>query len=155
LHDQLQLSSIHDTAGPICWSSDANSVAFFKGNSLSEVAYETQRVRDILQEASPEFGSVLAYAPVDGNTNILLLAKKSEDDSGFRVALVDKPSAGDSDPGTLKFLTEPGAEAAIWSPDATKILYVLDGAIWVMDATGANKKRISLAGAKTPAWAKK
>jgi hypothetical protein len=157
LHDTVQLSSIHNTAGPISWSSDANSVAFFRGNVLAEVAFETQRAKTILQEASPEFGGVLSYAPIDGNNNILMLAKKVKEDSGFRVALAssDKPCKDDSDSGTLKFLTEPGAEYAVWSPDATKIMYILDGAIWVMDATGANKKRISLAGAKTPAWTKK
>lgn len=155
LHDKVQLGSIHNTAGPISWSSDANSVAYYRGNNLSEVVYETQRTKSILLEATPEFGGVLSYAPVDGNNSILMLAKKAKEESGYRVATVDKPSTGDSDTGTLKYMTEPGVEYAAWSPDATKIVYVLDGAIWVMDATGANKKRISLAGAKTPAWTKK
>lgn len=155
LHDIMQLASLHETAGPIGWSSDASSVAFIHNNSLSEVAYETKRTKAILQEATPEYGPILSYAPVDGNTSILMLAKKDKSDEDFRVALVGKASADTSDPGSLKFLTEDGVEFATWSPDATKILYVRQGAIWVMDAAGANKKRVSLAGAKTPAWAAK
>jgi len=155
LHDRIQLAEIHETAGPLCWTSDANSVAYFWGNNLSEMAYETQRAKAILQEASTEFGPILSYAPVDNNPGILLLAKKDKDDKGYCVALVDKAAADDKDPGTLKYLTAPGAEEAVWSPDASKILYVLQGGLWVMDASGANKKRISLAGVQSPAWGKK
>ncbi len=155
LKDTIRLAGIQASAGPISWSSDANSVAYISDNYLSEVAYETQRGKALLQEATPEFGGILSYAPVDGNNNILTLAKKDAKDHAYRVALVDKPSAGGSDQGSLKFLTEPGVEFATWSPDGTKILYVLQGAIWTMDVSGANKKRISLAGAKAPVWAKK
>ncbi len=156
LHDRIVLSEVRDTAGPISWSPDASKVAYLIGDkSLYEVSYETLKAKLLFQNATPVMGSLLQYSPAEGKSDLLLLARQTDEDSGYRVALLDKPATSEADKGTLKYLTEPGVQAASWSPDGSKIMYTVDGALWVMDANGGGKKRISLDDLKFPDWSKK
>lgn len=47
------------------------------------------------------------------------------------------------------------ATEARWSPDGKSVVYVANGQVWIVDATGANAKRITniSGGASGPAWA--
>jgi len=156
LHDGIVLSEVRDTAGPISWSPDASKVAYLIGDkSLYEVSYETLKAKLLFQSATNVFGSLLQYSPSEGKSDLLLLARKNDDDKGFRVALLDKPATSEADKGSLIYLTEPGVQEASWSPDGSKIMYTIDGSLWVMDANGGNKKRVSLDVLRTPDWSKK
>jgi Tol biopolymer transport system component len=101
---------------------------------------------------------MVAHSPVDSpNAKLMLLAKQTKADKGYRLALVDQAAKTDQDTGTLKFLTDPGVTFFTWSPDGLKVAYVNDdGELWVMDAlTGSNKKRIAATGVIAPNWSKK
>ena len=48
---------------------------------------------------------------------------------------------------TSKRLTDDGGDYPAWSPDASSIVYTRtlpgDGGLWIMDADGANKRRLT------------
>jgi hypothetical protein len=86
----------------------------------------------------------------------MLLAKESPEENSYRVAVLDKASKDETDPGTIKFLTEPGVVNALFSPDGSKIAYVQSGELWVMDApSGAHKTRLAAIAPQQPCWSKK
>jgi Tol biopolymer transport system component len=158
LKDQLDLADTTDPLADLSWASDASKVAYLSTRNIVYTASaETSLPKKVISNASPEMGPLLSYSPVESTAPLLLtLAKKDPTDDGYRVAWVEKASAADNDPGSLKFLTEPGVVDAIWSPDGSKIAYVTEGELWVMDAlTGANKTRIAATGIQYPSWSKK
>lgn len=159
LNDQLTLADTSGVPmGDISWSPDAGKVAYISNKiRISTASAETSLPKTVILNASPELGMLISYSPVEsGAPPLLVLAKRTMNDDGYCVALVEKASASDTDPGTLKFLTDPGVDDAIWSPDGAKIAYVQSGDLWVMDAlTGANKTRIAATGIQMPCWSKK
>ena len=157
LKDELKLADYNNPILDISWSSDAGQVAYIVNNMIYSGSAETSQPKSIIVNASPDLGPFLAYSPAESSTpRLLVLAKENADDAGYRVALIDQASKNDQDPGILKFLTSPGIDSAIWSPDGSKIAYVTDGDLWVMDSSnGANKTRIAATGIQSPSWSKK
>ncbi len=158
LLDQLKLVDSSTPLADISWSPDARKIAYISNKeSIYTASAETSLPKQIIWGASPELGPLLCYSPIESTTpQLMLLAKKKLTDSGYCVALVDKLSSGDQDSGTLKYLTEPGVENAIWAPDGSKIAYILDGELWIMESsTGKNKVRIAATGIQSPNWSKK
>lgn len=154
LKDTLKLAATQNPILDISWTSDARDVAYLIGQkSLFSASSQTSLPKMILKNPSPELGPLVVYSPSD--TNLMLLAKEFATDQDYRVALLDKGSKGDPDTGSLKYLTEPGVDDAIWSPDGSKIAYLQSGDLWVMDITGSNKRRIALIGVQSPSWSKK
>ena len=141
----------------LSWSPDALKVAYsVKPDSIYTASSNTSRPVRLIYGASPDLGPLLRYSSVEsGSPMLLMLAKKSMDDDGYRVALMDQPAKNDQDSGTLKFLTGPGVTNAIWSPDGSKIGYIINGNFWIMDNSGNNKKLISPDGVVNPDWSKK
>ena len=158
LLDQLKLVDSAVPLSDISWSPDARKIAYISNkDSIYTASAETSLPKLIIWGASPEIGPLLSYSPIESTApQLMILAKKSLTDIGYCVALVDKLSSGDQDAGTLKYLTEPGVENAIWSPDGFKIAYILNGDLWIMDAsTGKNKVKIASTGIQSPNWSKK
>jgi dipeptidyl aminopeptidase/acylaminoacyl peptidase len=159
LMDRLTLSESSKALSDISWTADASKVAYLSDkNTIYTASAETSMPKIVILKASPELGPLLSYSPTDESAAALLLtlAKKEVTDDGYRVAIVDKPSSGPTETGSLKYLTEPGVVDAIWSPDGAKIAYVQSGELWVMNArTGANKVRIAATGIEFPTWSKK
>jgi hypothetical protein len=155
--DSLDLYDSDHALLDLSWSPDALKVAFsVKPDTIYTASSNTSHPVRLIYGASPELGPLLRYSPVEsGNPMILMLAKKDVTDKGYRVALMDQAAKTDQDSGTLKFLTGPGATNAIWSPDGSKIGYILNGDFWIMDNTGANKIKISPDGVMHPDWCKK
>jgi len=157
LKDKLSLADSRVLVPSISWTAGAEELAYLAGKS---VVYTT-KVEDttsqpLVNAASPDLAPYISFSPVDGSTRLLLLAKQTADDTGYRVAVVDKSSTGDRDTGTLKYLTPAGADYAVWSPDGAKIAYVISGELWIMDSTsGMFKTRIALTGIQSPDWSKK
>jgi Tol biopolymer transport system component len=158
LLDQLKLDDSPHLLSDMTWAPDARNIAYISDkNSIYTASPETSLPKLLIWGASPEIGPLLSYSPAESaSPQLLMLAKKTIGDSGYSVALVDKPSSGDQDSGTLKYLTEPGVVNGIWSPDGSKIAYIQNGELWVMDAlTGKNKTRIAATGIQSPNWSKK
>jgi Tol biopolymer transport system component len=158
LKDRLDLVEVKYPVADLSWSPDARQIAFIQNhNQIYTASPDTSLPKLIIYNASPELGPLLSYSPVESGSPVLMtLAKQTISDEGYRVAIVDQPSKGDQDPGSLKYLTETGVSDAIWSPDGNKIAYVRDGELWMMDAfSGANKIRIAATGIITPNWSKK
>jgi dipeptidyl aminopeptidase/acylaminoacyl peptidase len=158
LLDQLKLVEAVNNISDLTWSPDARKLAYISNrNNIFTASPETSLPRVQIYGASPEFAPFLSYSPVESNNPpLMVLAKKSKDDKGFRVALVDKPSKEIPDSGSLKFLTQPDVTNAVWSPDGNKIAYVQNGELWVMDSlTGSNKTRLAATGIISPNWSKK
>lgn len=155
--DSLDLFDSDHALLDLSWSPDALKVAFsVKPDIIYTASSNTSRPDRLIYGASPELGSLLRYSPVEsGNPMILMLAKKDLSDAGYRVALMDQQAKNDQDSGTLKYLTGPGVTNAIWSPDGTKIGYILKGDFWIMDASGKSKTLISQDGIMHPDWSKK
>ncbi len=157
LMDQLKLVDSSTLISDMTWSPDARNIAYvLNKTSIYLASAERSLPKLVLLGGNAELGPLLSYSPAESTVSPLLtLAKKLSTDNGFRVAVLDK-AASDKDTGSLKFLTEPGAVDAIWSPDGGKIAYVMNGELWVMDGlTGANKTRIAATGIITPNWSKK
>ncbi len=158
LLDQLKLVEAANNISDMTWTPDARKLAYILNKvNIYTASPETSLPRPVILGASPELGPLLSYSPVEsGAPPLLTLAKKTKADTSFRVAVLDKPSKDDQDPGTLKYFTEPGVVDAIWSPDGNKIAYVQNGELWVMDAiSGGNKKRLAATGIINPNWSKK
>lgn len=158
LKDKLDMGEMKFPVSDLSWSPDARKVAFIQNNNqIYTASPDTSLPKLIIYNASPELGSLLSYSPVESGSPVLMtLAKQTTADTGYRVAIVDQPSKGDQDTGSLKYLTEPGVTDAIWSPDGNKIGFVMDGEMWTMDAfNGANKTRIAATGIISPNWSKK
>lgn len=155
LKDKLKLMS-NISIRDLSWSQDAREVAYLVDpSSVYRASAQESLPKMILLNASPEMGPLVAYSPDESSKNMLFLAKKDTEDKGYRVAILNKASTGPTDPGTLKFLTEPGVGNAVWSPDGSKIAYIQSGDLWVMDVNGANKKRIAVIGIQFPNWSNK
>lgn len=157
LKDQLKLASTtQDSITDISWTPDARDVAYLLGTkTLFTASSQTSLPKLILNNPCPELGPMVAYSPSESTTNVMFLAKQLAADEGYRVALLDKASKGATDPGSLKFLTDPDVHDAVWSPDGSKIAYVQSGDLWIMDVSGANKHRVALIGVQSPSWSKK
>jgi len=158
LLDTLKLADTTYAVSDISWTPDARRVAYLvHKDSIYTASPETSIPKRIFWGTVPEIGPVLAYSPAESASPVLMtIAKKIDSDKDYRVALVDKPAASDADSGSLKFLTDAGVVNAVWSPDGSKILYVQNGELWVMDAqTGANKNRIAAIGIRSISWSKK
>jgi Tol biopolymer transport system component len=156
LLDTLKLAATQNPIMDISWTSDARDVAYLIGqNALYTASSQTSLPKMILNHPCPELGPLVAYSPSEAGINLLLLAKEFSTDQDYRVALLDKPSTGYPDTGSLKYLTEAGVSNAIWSPDGSQIAYLQSGDLWVMDVTGAHKHRIALIGVQSPCWSKK
>lgn len=156
LKDILKLASTQDPIVDISWTSDARDVAYLIGTkTVFTASSQTSQPKMIVSNPCPELGPLVSYSPSQTTAHLMLLAKEFETDGGYRVALVDKASKNSTDPGSLNYLTDPGVDDAIWSPDGSKIAYVQSGDLWVMDASGANKHRIALIGVQFPSWSKK
>lgn len=155
LNDKLNLAA-NVPIMDLSWSPDARQVAYLvKPNMVYTASAQESLPKLILNNASPDMGPMIAYSPVEGSSSILFLAKQNDTDKGYRVALLDKKSSGATDPGSLKFLTEPGVEDALWSPDGNKIAYLKSGELWIMDSSGSNKNRVTMIGLQYPCWSKK
>jgi dipeptidyl aminopeptidase/acylaminoacyl peptidase len=157
LRDTLVLSETRSAILDISWSPDARRIAYVTADdTIFTASSDASLPKPVIVAASPKLGPLVAYSPAESSMALITLAKQKSSDDGFCVALVEKPSAGEPDPGTLKFLTGPGVDNAVWSPDASKIAYTKSGDLWTMDAmTGANKKLIAQTGIQCPAWSKK
>jgi Tol biopolymer transport system component len=155
--DSLDLCDSDHTLLDLSWSPDALKVAYsVKPDSIYTASSNTSIPARIIYGASPDLGPLLRYSPVEsGSPMMLMLAKKDLNDAGYRVALLDQTAKSDQDSGALKFLSGPGVTNAIWSPDGSKIGYIIDGNFWVMDNSGNNKKLISPDGITHPDWSKK
>ncbi|HTC21388.1 MAG TPA: hypothetical protein VK859_11100 [bacterium] len=156
LKDELKLADSSVALSDISWSSDARDVAYIADNTVVySVSPEASLPKTLLSLPGPYLGPLLAYSPSESVAVLMVLSKKSPDEFYYRVAIVNK-FAADTDPGSLNYLTEPGVDYAIWSPDGGKIAYLKSGELWVMDApTGANKVRIAATGIISPTWSKK
>jgi dipeptidyl aminopeptidase/acylaminoacyl peptidase len=156
LKDDLKLADSSLPLSDISWSSDARDVAYISNNTvIYSASAQTSLPKILLSMPSSLLGPLVAFSPSESGTTLMVLAQKDPGESGYRVAIIDK-YATDTDPGSLKYLTEPGVDDAIWSPDGNKIAYLQSGELWVMDAlTGANKKRIAATGILSPCWSKK
>ena len=156
LKDVLTLASTSLPMLDISWTSDARDVAYLVDqNSLFSASSQTSQPKTILNHPCPELGPLVAYSPSESTSNLMLLAKEFDTDQGYRVALLDKASKGYPDTGSLKYLTDPGIDDAIWSPDGSQIAYLQSGDLWIMDITGSHKHRIALIGVQSPSWSKK
>ncbi len=155
--DSLDLFDSDHALLDLSWSPDALRVAFsVKPDSIYTASANTSHPVPLILGASPELGPLLRYSPSEsGKPMVMLLAKEDITDNGYRVALIDRPSKDATDTGSLKFLTEPGVSNAIWSPDGSKIAYIVNGDLWIMDNTGNNKNLISLNGIMHPDWSTK
>jgi hypothetical protein len=156
LKDDLKLAESSVPLSDISWSSDARDVAYISDNTvIYSVSPQTSLPKTLFSMSGPLLGPLIAFSPSETGTVLMVLAKQDALESMYRVALVDK-FAKDPDPGSLKYLTEPGVDDAIWSPDGSKIAYLQSGELWVMDSlTGANKTRIAATGILSPCWSKK
>lgn len=161
LKDTLDLADVRNPVTDISWSPDARWVAYlvkgFGNDSIFIASPDTSQPRPVIQWPKSTLAPLLSYCPIETAAPILMtLAKDSADDTGYRVAIVEKPAKDDTEIGSLKYLTDPGVSNAIWSPDGTKIAYLKDGELWVMDGlTGNNKIRIAATGISSPSWSKK
>ena len=155
LKDHARIAQVSSEVRGFTWMGDANHLQYLSNRSdVIQCTYESFVQKPILLNPVLSLGNLIACAPVE-NSNLFLTLAKQSGDRHFRVAVLDKPSKDASDSGSLKFLTDPGAEYAIWSPDGSKIAYVADRELWIMDASGSNKKRIAVSGILQPAWSKK
>ena len=124
-------------------------------SSIYTASAETSLPKIIFNSAFPLLGPLVAYSPSEAGSGLMVLAKKDLTELDYRVALWNKP-ATDQDPGSLKYLTEPGVVDAVWSPDGSQIAYVQSGELWIMDsATGGKKFRVAATGIQSPCWSKK
>ncbi|HVZ81396.1 MAG TPA: hypothetical protein VHE12_11475 [bacterium] len=157
LLDELGLAETSRPIFDMTWSADAREVAYaVGGDSVYSASSERSVSKAILVNQTIPLGNLLTYSPSETTSLLMLLAKKDPSEEAYRVAVVDKPSKDGSDPGTVKFLTEPGVNNAIFSPDGSKIAYVQSGELWVMDsATGAHKTRLAAIAPQQPCWSKK
>ena len=164
LKDQLTLVNSDKPLADLDWTADAGKIAYLSNlDSVYTAAAERSLHTAILLKMNPKLGPLALFNPADESPNptLMVLAKMQETDEDYRVAIVDK-TAKDTDPkaidpGSVKFLTEPGVVDAIWSPDGKKIAYGLsNGEFWEMDSmTGANKVRVAATGIQFPNWSKK
>jgi WD40 repeat protein len=157
LRDTLTLAETRNSILDISWSPDTRRVAYVSAdNTIFTASSDTSLPKPLIVAASSKLGPLVAYSPVEGSTALITLAKKKKTDDGLCVALLEKPSAEEPDPGTFKYLTEQGVSNAVWSPDGSKIAYTQSGDLWIMDAlSGANKKLIAKTGIQCPNWSKK
>jgi hypothetical protein len=157
LNDELKLVETSVGLSDITWSADAREVAYILNHdSVFSASADRSVPKPILVNQTITFGDLLTYSPSESGNLLMLLAKQASGESFYRVAILDKPSKDGTDPGTIKFLTEPGVENAIFSPDGGKIAYVQSGELWVMDAnSGAHKTRLAAIAPLQPCWSKK
>jgi len=157
LKDELKLDESSVPLSDISWTSEARDVAYISDSSkIFTASAETSLPKTIINAASPQLGPMLCYSPAESGSVLMVLAKKAIDEPLYRVAIVDKTAKDAQDPGSLKYLTEPSVVFATWSPDGSKIAYVQNGELWVMDSNnGANKLRIAAIGVQSPSWSKK
>ena len=157
LKDKLSLADSRLLIPALTWTSGAETLAYLSGNkAVYTTTVEDTTSKPVIVDASPDVAPYVSFSPVEASTKLMLLAKQTVDDTGYRVAIVDQPAKTDKDTGTLKYLTPAGVDSAVWSPDGTKIAYVISGELWIMDSTsGLNKTRIALSGIQSPDWSKK
>jgi len=158
LNDELNLVDSPKPITDIAWTPDARQVAYIWNNyAIYTASADASIPKLMILNASPQLGPMITYKPIEEAVpTLMVLAKQTDADSGYRVALVDKASKDEKDSGILKYLTQPGVTDAIWSPDGNKIAYVQAGELWIMDGlTGSNKVRIAATGILSPDWSKK
>ena len=157
LKDQLSLVDSRRLIPAITWTSGAEELAYLSGNkAVYTTTVEDTTSKPVIVDASPDLAPYISFSPLESSTKLMLLAKQTVNDTGYRVAIVDQPAKTDQDTGKLKYLTPIGVDSAVWSPDGSKIAYVISGELWIMDSTnGLNKTRIALSGIQSPDWSKK
>lgn len=156
LNDTLTLVESLKAVPGISWSSDASKLAYLSDNSsVYSTTIEDTTPRGMFVGVVPVLGPKIAYTPADGGSRLMVLAKKTQDEPSYHVAVLD-PVKNDKETPALKFLTEAGIDDAVWSPDGSKIAYVTSGELWTMDAAnGTNKTRVAITGIQSPDWSKK
>ena len=157
LKDKLSLADSRLLIPALTWTSGAEALAYLSGNkAVYTTTVEDTTSKPVIVDASPDLAPYVSFSPVESSTKLMLLAKQTVDDTGYRVAIVDQQAKTDQDTGKLKYLTPVGVDSAVWSPDGNKIAYVISGELWIMDSTsGQNKTRIALSGIQSPDWSKK
>jgi Tol biopolymer transport system component len=156
LLDQLTISEVNSPILDISWSPDARKVAYIaKKFNVYTASADTTFPKVVIQNLSPGLGPLLSFSPLETSTAILVLAKKTSDETGYRVGVITQYAKTDQDLGAITFLTEPGVDDAVWSPDGSKIAYTQAGELWVMDASGGNKSRLAVTGIQFPSWSRK
>ncbi len=133
LKDDLRLVDSSVPLSDISWSSDARDVAYISNNTvIYSASAQTSLPKTLVNLPGPILGPLVAFSPSETGTLLMVLAKQDPVELKYRVAIVDK-FATDEDPGSLKYLTDPGVDYAIWSPSGNKIAYLQSGELWVMD----------------------
>lgn len=141
-----QISGVANFFGPMAWSPDGRSLAFFGNTNIHVVDVETTDETIIAAGLTGDSNSLAALEWSPDGTELLYVANHYDEATGTNTNETFIARLDGRPPRQL-VATGAGADTARWSPDGETIAFsrleAAEAGLWLVEADGGNERRIA------------
>jgi Tol biopolymer transport system component len=136
----------------VSWNSSGEIFSYETAHSIRQFSIENFKSQYVFHLPYRfEFGPSLLFSPRNSN-QLLFVVQQRSFLSKWKLALV---TLSRNKTSLFRILTSAEVKNAVWSPNGSKIAYIDNGNLWIMNSNGSNKHCISYSGIETLTWSKK